>query len=96
MRAELRETEFPTREYGSVSLPAGRYLALRVVIGQGEGRNWWCVVFPPLCSSACAELPLAASGFSPQELRLVTGEGYALRFKTVELWERLRQRFSVG
>ena len=48
--AELTDTEFPTREYDGFTLPAGEYLALRVVIGEGAGRNWWCVVFPPLCS----------------------------------------------
>ncbi len=58
--AELTDTEFPTREYDGFTLPAGQYLALRVVIGQGEGRNWWCVVFPPLCTSASADVPAAA------------------------------------
>jgi len=40
---------FPTKAYGDINLPAGYYQALRVVIGQGEGANWWCVLFPPLC-----------------------------------------------
>jgi stage II sporulation protein R len=40
---------FPTKVYGDVALPAGNYKALRVVIGEGEGQNWWCVLFPPLC-----------------------------------------------
>ena len=44
---ELTDTAFPTREYDGFTLPAGTYLALRVVIGAGEGHNWWCVVFPP-------------------------------------------------
>lgn len=41
--------EFPTKEYGDISLPAGNYDALRVEIGKAEGQNWWCVMFPPLC-----------------------------------------------
>ena len=41
--------EFPTKEYGDISLPAGNYDALRVEIGKAEGKNWWCVMFPPLC-----------------------------------------------
>ena len=45
----LTEEAFPTRDYDTFSLPAGVYQALRVVIGEGEGRNWWCVVFPQLC-----------------------------------------------
>ena len=54
--AELRPTRFPTREYESFTLPAGEYLALRVVIGQGAGHNWWCVVFPPLCAETTSDL----------------------------------------
>ena len=41
--------EFPTKQYGDISLPAGYYDALRVEIGEAKGRNWWCVMFPPLC-----------------------------------------------
>lgn len=52
--ARLEETEFPTREYDGFALPSGEYLALRVVIGEGAGKNWWCVVFPPLCTTAPA------------------------------------------
>ena len=45
-------TEFPLKEYDGFALPAGEYLALRVVIGEGAGRNWWCVVYPPLCTAS--------------------------------------------
>lgn len=45
----LNTTFFPTKYYNDFSLPAGDYLALRVIIGNGEGKNWWCVLFPPLC-----------------------------------------------
>ena len=41
--------DFPIKSYGSLVLPAGKYEAVRVLIGQGEGKNWWCVLFPPLC-----------------------------------------------
>ena len=42
-------SEFPTKQYSNVVLPAGEYKALRVIIGEGKGKNWWCVMFPPLC-----------------------------------------------
>ena len=42
-------SEFPTKQYSNVVLPAGEYKALRVIIGEGNGKNWWCVMFPPLC-----------------------------------------------
>lgn len=41
--------DFPIKYYGEFSLPAGNYEALRIVLGQGQGQNWWCVLFPPLC-----------------------------------------------
>ncbi len=49
VKVALEEHDFPTKNYGSITLPAGNYEALRVVIGSGEGKNWWCVLFPPLC-----------------------------------------------
>jgi len=47
--AKLTEDTFPTRRYGGIVFPAGRYEALKVEIGEGIGKNWWCVMFPPLC-----------------------------------------------
>jgi stage II sporulation protein R len=49
VRTEFGHSLFPTKSYGSLVLPAGNYEALRVVIGEGQGSNWWCVLFPPLC-----------------------------------------------
>lgn len=46
---ELGYSKFPTKQYSSVVLPAGEYKALRIFIGKGQGKNWWCVMFPPLC-----------------------------------------------
>ncbi|KRQ87773.1 Stage II sporulation protein R [Caloramator mitchellensis] len=48
-RAYLGHYSFPVKKYGDVTLPPGEYTALRVVLGKGEGKNWWCVMFPPLC-----------------------------------------------
>lgn len=91
--AQLTDTAFPTREYDGFTLPAGKYLALRIVIGAGAGHNWWCVVFPPLCTTASADVPASAlaAGLTQEDVNLITEEpGYELKFKTVELWERLR------
>lgn len=52
VKVTLTQEYYPTRDYGSFSLPAGRYESLRVILGEGEGHNWWCVVFPPLCLTA--------------------------------------------
>ena len=93
--AELEDTTFPTKEYDGFSLPAGEYLALRVIIGEGAGQNWWCVVFPPLCTAAASDVPetALAAGLTEDQVNLITEEdtGYVLKFKTVELWEDLRE-----
>ena len=98
MTAELRPTVFPTKEYEDFTLPAGEYLALRVVIGEGEGHNWWCVVFPPLCAETTSDLAetAMAAGLTEDQVALITeSDGYVLRFKAVELWERLKAYFNA-
>lgn len=90
----LSREYYPTRDYGSFALPAGSYESLRVVLGEGEGHNWWCVVFPPLCTAAVTEpeeLPQAVASVSGVAL----GEPkYALRFRSMELWGELRGLFK--
>lgn len=72
--------EFPVREYDSFTLPSGVYDALRVVIGEGEGHNWWCVVFPNLCYSAVQVKDVTAgTGFSDTLSDTITGQ-YRVRF----------------
>ena len=87
--AALEECWFPTKEYEGFALPAGNYTALRIVIGEGKGRNWWCVAFPPLCLGAASETveqAMEAGCFTPEQGALVTGsgEGYVLKFKAME------------
>lgn len=53
--AELADTDFDERTYGDITMPAGRYKALRIKIGKAEGHNWWCVMYPPLCLPAACE-----------------------------------------
>ena len=77
----------PTRKYDTFSLPAGRYIALRVVIGDGNGKNWWCVVFPPLCTEIAESGAVAdAALLDDEEIKLITEqEGYVFKFKCIEL-----------
>ena len=91
---------FPTRTYETFALPAGVYESLRVRIGAGEGHNWWCVVFPSICLTASMdELELAAqtTGFTDGEIRLITeaDEGFVLKFRAVELVQKLKN-FLTG
>lgn len=92
----LTEEYYPTREYEDFRLPAGRYLSLRVIIGEGEGHNWWCVLFPPVClSSASADEELAEVGFTPNQVRMLTDDEdvhYVVRFRVVEVFSDLGER----
>ena len=85
----LGEEWYPLREYEGFTLPAGRYESLRVVLGEGRGQNWWCIVFPPLCLSA-AEGERLQSALSREDYGIVTEEdAYLLRFRILELWGEL-------
>ena len=89
VRVELGRERYPLRQYEGFTLPAGEYESLRVVLGEGEGRNWWCIVFPPLCIEA-AEGERLQSAMSRESYGIVTEEeGYVLRFRIVELWGEL-------
>ena len=86
---------FPTKTYTDFALPAGEYTALRVVIGEGGGQNWWCVVFPPLCLGSVTETAAETAlegGLDSGEVALITGEseGYVVKFKAMELLEDFR------
>lgn len=93
--AQLTDCWFPTKEYEDFALPAGNYTALQVTIGEGEGQNWWCVAFPPLCLGAASETveeAAQAGYFTPEQKGLITGEneGYVLKFKSLELLGELQ------
>lgn len=49
VKVGIQYSNFPTKQYSNIVLPAGQYKALKIVIGNGQGKNWWCVMFPPLC-----------------------------------------------
>lgn len=88
----LGPERYPTREYETFSLPAGEYTSLRVTLGAGEGHNWWCVIFPPLCvESALSDR--AVETLSDDDVKLITedGDGYVLRFRVLELWGKLTE-----
>lgn len=90
----LSEEYYPTREYEGFALPAGRYDSLRVILGDGKGHNWWCVVFPPLCVSA-AQQEKALEAMSDDTRGIVAdGEGYQVKFRIVELWNELMEKLK--
>lgn len=89
---------FPTKEYADFAFPAGQYTALRVVIGEGAGQNWWCVVFPPLCLATVSEQTAETLGdtLDSREVALITGEdqGYVIKFRAIEWWEGVKRRLE--
>lgn len=92
---------FPTREYDTFTLPSGIYDSLRVRIGEGEGRNWWCVVFPRLCVPAAGEsldAVAAGAGFSDELVEAITQSECSVSFWFLEALGRgerfLRNLFS--
>lgn len=100
-RVSLRRELFGTRTYETFSLPGGYYDALRVEIGNGQGKNWWCVVYPQLCSAATtdgAETVAAMGGLSREQAGAGDGETpeYQFKFKALELLEDLLGWFRGG
>ena len=91
-QVSLTEEAFPTRDYDTFSLPAGVYKALRVVIGEGQGKNWWCVVFPQLCMAGEDFVETASvAGLSPELTGTLEGE-YEIRFWLLEKWGEVKNR----
>jgi len=89
------EEYFNTRTYGNITLPAGRYTAVRVIIGSGEGHNWWCVMFPPMCLPAAQGETSIDAYLENDEVKLVESDPrYEPRFKVVEIYEKLRNYFG--
>ena len=97
--AELGQEIYPTREYENLAFPAGEYLSLRVMIGEAEGKNWWCVLFPPLCLTAASaqskqenETLCLSAGLTGEQYRMIADTDqtkYKLRFKILEVAEEL-------
>ena len=92
VKIALSEEYFTTRTYETVTLPAGKYLALRVVIGSGSGHNWWCVMFPPMCVPAADKKDEIENVFTDDEIKLVESKPkYEPRFKIIEIYEQIKQ-----
>lgn len=88
--AEITKCYFPLKIYGDIALPPGEYEALRIVLGEGKGKNWWCIMFPPLCfvDAACGVVPEE----SKETLKgLLTEDEYGMILQNnVELKPRLK------
>lgn len=90
VHAEVQNMYFNTREYDTFTLPAGYYDAVRVTIGEGKGRNWWCVLYPPLCLPAAESKTELSDVLTPDQAELVNGK-YEFKFAAVELYESFKK-----
>lgn len=88
---QLVQMDFDKREYEEITMPAGAYDALRILIGEGEGHNWWCVMYPPLCLPAASD-----EGWFDAETTAILEdpEQYEIKFKCVELWDSIKEKFN--
>lgn len=94
-QASFGTEQFPTREYDSFSLPAGEYASLTLRLGEAEGKNWWCVIFPALCGAQDIEPAAEAAGMTPQQVRWIRSDGrIEIRFRLVELYQKLAALFA--
>lgn len=91
--ATLTTEPYPRKSYGPVTLPAGSYTSLRVIIGDGDGHNWWCVLFPRMCTSPASDegelrRQFVEAGFTPSQYKIITESDnvhYTVKFKIVEM-----------
>jgi stage II sporulation protein R len=106
-KALLGDFDFPTKNYGNLTLPAGNYQALKIVLGNGEGQNWWCVMFPPLCFIDIAHgvvpeqtMEQLKESLDEEEYKLLTSAKteeevpVKLKFKLVEMAKSMNMRMA--
>lgn len=100
---EIGNFAFPTKTYGDIALPSGYYDALRISIGEAKGKNWWCVMFPPLCfvDVSSGVVPedskeTLEESLSDEEYELISGSSteYEVKFKFVEFFENFKNTFA--
>lgn len=91
----ITDEYFETREYENFTMPAGRYKALKIILGEGKGHNWWCVMFPPLCLPAAKDNVNIDNVFNEKGVNIVTeSDKYVFKFKIIELIEDIKIMLS--
>ncbi len=99
VKVQLVHMQFDEKQYEEISMPAGEYDALRILIGEAEGHNWWCVMYPPLCipaaSDVTADMDAAAYYFDDETMEILeNAPKFEVKFKCVEWWDALKEHFS--
>lgn len=92
-RVSIGNADFDTRVYDDFTLPAGNYKSVIVNLGEAKGKNWWCVVFPCVCVPAATNVKLSDSVNKKGAYVAENAPKYEMKFKIVELYERLKKKF---
>ncbi len=82
---------YDTRVYDDFTLPAGIYNSIKIELGEGNGHNWWCIVFPSVCLSACTES--MNDYLTDDEMKLIN-DGYTPKFKIIEIYEKIKNKIN--
>ncbi len=94
--AEISNSYFETREYDDFTLPAGEYPSLIITLGEGKGKNWWCVIFPEICiPTAMSEASLSDTVTEKSAGIAEEPERYIMKFKIVEIYEDLKKSLKL-
>lgn len=94
--AKVTRLDFSTRYYENVIMPSGEYDALQIRIGNAEGKNWWCVMYPTLCVYSAADNDSLEEELTASQYRIVTSDGeFELRFKAVEIFNSICAVFRL-
>ena len=83
---------FDVREYKDFTLPSGNYNTVKVVIGEGKGKNWWCVMYPAVCISACSDD--FDKALTKEEKKLITSKKYIPKFKMLEIINKIKNKIN--
>lgn len=94
VKGKIVNMYFTNRTYEDITLPAGYYDAVRLTIGSGEGHNWWCVMFPPICISAAEDTADISDVLDDNETELVTEQSYQYKFKVYEIYQNLMNKLN--
>ncbi|MBR6808482.1 MAG: stage II sporulation protein R [Clostridia bacterium] len=99
VKIEFGHEKYPVRYYSGFTLPSGTYKSLRVVIGEGEGKNWWCILFPSVCMSnaVSAKEDYVMAGFTPDQYKIIDNKSsrkYKVRFKILEILSDFTDRLK--
>lgn len=95
VNAKVTKTYFNTRYYGDVTMPSGFYDALQIEIGSGNGKNWWCVMYPSLCVGSVCNSDILRNTLNDDEMDIVIDDGdFKFKFKIVEYYETLKNQIN--